>query len=228
VSEPSVITIAVAADERIIREALRCLLERESDFRIVGHATTGRDALRLVTRRKPHVLLVRAALPGPNGLELTRQVHEQVPATAVILIARFVAEWHLLAALRNGAAGYVSSLAQESDLARAIRRAAAGGRYVSAPFARDGVEAWVRRVRNGEAADPFETLTTREREILRLVAEGYSSVRIAGRLSISPRTAESHRANVMRKLRLSNYVELIRYALVRGILPMVDVPARSN
>jgi len=223
-----VITIAVAADEIIIREALRCLLERESAFRIVGHATTGRDAVRLVKRRKPHVLIVRAALPGPNGLDLTRQVHDQSPSTKIILIARFVAEWHLLAALRNGATGYVSSLAQESDLSRAIRRVVSGAHYVSVPFARDGVEAWVRRVRSGEAADPFETLTTREREVLRLVAEGYSSARIAGRLSISPRTAESHRANVMRKLRLSNYVELIRYALVRGILPMMDSPVRSN
>ena len=86
----------------------------------------------------------------------------------------------------------------------------------------------MRRVRSDEAADPFETLTTREREVMRLVADGYSSARIAGRLSISPRTAESHRANVMRKLRLANYVELIRYALVRGILPMIDSPLRSN
>jgi DNA-binding NarL/FixJ family response regulator len=222
------ITIVLAADELIIREALRCLLERESDVRIVGQATAGRDAVRLVARRKPHVLIVRAALPGPNGLDLTRQVHEQAPTTRVILVSRFVADWHLLAALRNGAAGYVSSLAQESDLTRAIRRVVAGGHYLSAPFAREGVEAWVRRVRGGEAPDPFETLTAREREVLRLVAEGYSSARIAGRLSISPRTAESHRANVMRKLRLSNYVELIRYALVRGILPLIDIPLRSN
>ena len=109
------ITIVLAADETIIREALRCLLEREPDFRIVGHATSGRDALRLVARRKPDVLIVRAALPGSNGLEVTRQVHEQIPATRVILVSRFMAEWHLLAALRNGAAGYVSNLAQESD-----------------------------------------------------------------------------------------------------------------
>jgi len=222
------ITIAVAADETIIREALRCLLEREPDFRIVGHAASGRDALRLVARRKPDVLVVRAVLPGSNGLEVTRQVHEQVPATRVILISRFAAEWHVLAALRNGASGYVSSLAQDSDLARAIRRVAGGGYYLSSPFSRSGVEAWVGRLRSGESADPFETLTTREREVLRLVAEGYSSARIAGRLSISPRTAESHRANVMRKLSLSSYVELIRFALVRGILPMFDNPVRAN
>jgi DNA-binding NarL/FixJ family response regulator len=223
-----VITIALAADENIIREALRCLLERERDFRIVGHATGGRDAVSLVTRRKPDVLVVRAALPGPNGLEITRQVHEQAPATRVILVSRLVGEWHLLAALRNGAAGYVSSLAQERDLSRAIRRVVDGAYYLSRPFSRSGVETWVRRVRGGEVRDPFETLTTREREVLRLVAEGYSSARIAGRLSISPRTAESHRANVMRKLHLSNYVDLIRYALVRGILPMIDNSGRPN
>jgi len=222
------ITIALTADENIIREGLRCLLERHRDFRIVGEALGGRDTVRLVSRRKPDVLIVRATLPEPDGLEITRQVHEQVPTTRVVLVSRLVAEWHLLAALRNGAAGYVSSVAHESDLPRAVRRVAGGGYYLSTPFSRSEAEIWVRRARDGEVRDPFETLTTREREVMRLVAEGYSSARIAGRLSISPRTAESHRANVMRKLRLSNYVELIRYALVRGILPMIDNPARSN
>ena len=222
------ITIALADDESLSREGLRCLLEREPDFRVVGQAAGGRDAVRLVTRRKPHVLIVRTALPGPNGLEITRQVHERAPATQVILISRLATEWHVLAALRNGATGYVSSLAHEPNLSRAIRRVAGGAYYLSAPFSRFGVETWLRRSKGADAGDLLETLTVREREVLRLVAEGYSSAQIAGRLSISPRTAESHRANVMRKLRLSNYVELIRFALLRGILPMMENPLRSG
>jgi DNA-binding NarL/FixJ family response regulator len=217
-----VITIALADDESLSREGLRCLLERERDFRVVGHATGGRDAVRLVTRRKPRVLIVRAALPGPSGLDITRQVHERAPATQVILISRLATEWHVLAALRSGAAGYVSSLAEEGNLSRAIRRVAGGAYYLSTPFSRLGVETWLRRSQGAGVGDPLEALTPREREVLRLVAEGYSNSQIAERLSISTRTAESHRANVMKKLRLSNYVQLIRFALLRGILPIVS------
>ena len=224
----SVISIVLADDEPLSREALRCLLELQKDFRVVGEATGGRDVVRLVARRKPDVVIVRTAMLGLSGLDITRQVQEQSPESRVIVISRNTADWYVLAALRNGAAGYLSTLAQTTDLMRAVRRVVVGAYYLSAPFARAGVETWVRRARAVEARDPFETLTTREREVLRLVAEGYSSARIADRLSISPRTAESHRASAMRKLHLSNYVELVRYALVRGILPMIDTPAHST
>jgi DNA-binding NarL/FixJ family response regulator len=222
------ITIALADDESIGREGLRCLLERERDFRVVGHATGGRDAVRLVVRRKPRVLIVRTALPGADGLEITRQVHERAPATQVILISRAATDWHLLAALRSGAAGYVSSQVRERNLSRAIRRVAGGAYYLGAPFSQFAVDTWLRRSQGADAGDPLEALTVREREVLRLVAEGNSSPRIAQRLSISPRTAESHRANVMRKLRLSNYMQLIRFALLRGILPIVETPVRRT
>jgi DNA-binding NarL/FixJ family response regulator len=217
---PRVITIALADDESLIREGVCCLLERERDFRVVGRATAGSDAVRLVTRRKPRVLIVRATLLGRRGLDVARQVHAQAPDTQVIVISP-LGEWHLLTALRNGAAGYVSSLAEHCDLARAVRRVAAGAVYLSAPFSRIAVETWLRRSKD-IGGDPLDTLTAREREVLGLVAEGYSNAQIAARLSISPRTAESHRANVMRKLELFNHVQLIRFALLRGILPIVD------
>lgn len=221
------ITIALADDETISRGALRCLLERERDFKVVGHAASGRDAVRLATRRKPRVLIVRAALPGPDGLEITRQVREHAPGTRVIVLSRLATEWFVLAALRSGAAGYVSCLAETRNLSQAIRRVAAGAYYLSAPFSRFA-EAWLRRSPDAGALDPFETLTARQREVLRLVAEGYSSAQIAARLSISPRTAESHRASIMRKLRLTNSVQLIRLALLRGILPIVEGPVRPS
>jgi two-component system response regulator NreC len=222
-----VIRIVLADDERLNREALRCLLELQKDFTVVGEATGLRDVGRLVSRRKPDVVIVRSAMLGVSGLDITRKVQEQSPSSRVIVISGHTADWYVLAALRSGAAGYVSTLAQTTDLMHAVRRVVVGAHYLSAPFARAGVETWVRRAYGVEVRDPFETLTTREREVLRLVAEGYSSAQIADRLSISPRTAESHRASVMRKLGLSNYVELIRYALVRGILPMTDTPVRS-
>ena len=219
------ITIALADDESISRDALRCLLAREQDFRVVGDVG-GREAVRLAVRSRPRVLIVRAAFPGESGLEITRQVHEQAPGTQVILISSPAPEWHLLAALRSGASGYLSAVARERNLSAAIRRVAAGAYYLSPPFSRFAVETWLRRSRAAEAADPLEILTEREHEVLRLVAEGHSSSRIADRLSISPRTVESHRANVMRKLQLSSYVQLIRFALLRGILPIVDTPRR--
>jgi DNA-binding NarL/FixJ family response regulator len=222
------ITIVLADDESISREALGCWLERERDFRVVGVATGGRDALRVVVRRKPRVLIVRTAVPGRDGLEITRQVHEQAPHTQVILLSRSATDWHVMAALRSGAAGYVSSFARERNLARAIRRVAGGEYYLSAPFSQFAVDTWLRRSQGADAGDPLEALTARERQVLQLVAEGNSSTRIAQRLSISPRTAESHRANVMRKLRLSNYVQLIRFALLRGILPLVEHPVRRG
>lgn len=221
------ITIALADDESLGREGLRCLLERERDFRVVGHATGGRDTVRLVVREKPHVLIVRTALPGPDGLEITRQVHARAPATQVILISRQATDWHLLAALRSGATGYVSSFVRERNLSRAIRRVAGGAYYLSPPFSQFAVDTWLRRSQ-GLDGDPLKGLTAREYQVLRLVAEGHSSTRIAQRLSISPRTVESHRANVMRKLRLSNYVQLIRFALLRGILPIAETPLRRG
>jgi DNA-binding NarL/FixJ family response regulator len=223
----SVISIVLADDEQLSREALRCILELQKDFKVVG-ATGIRDAVRLVARRKPEVVIVRTSMLGLTGLDITRQVQEQSPSSRVIVISRHTADWYVLAALRNGASGYLSTLAQSTDLMRAVRRVVVGAYYLSAPFARAGIESWLRRARGTEARDPFESLTMREREVLRLVAEGNSSARIADRLSISPRTAESHRASAMRKLRLSNSVELIRYALVRGILPMSEAPARST
>lgn len=220
-AQPGAMRIVLADDQNVVREGIKCLLETEPDFEVVGEADDGLAAVSLVERLRPHVLIVDVALRGLSGLEVTRQVRQRAPDTAVLVLSRYVNEWYVTEALRNGATGYVAEHAQARELIRAIRTVAQGKRYVSAPLSMDDVQAWLAQA-DRHAADPYETLTSREREVLQLVAEGYSSTRVARRLSISVRTAEAHRANVMRKLRLRNHTELIRYALARGVLPPLE------
>ena len=220
-AQPGATRIVLADDQNVVREAIKCLLETEPDFEVVGEADDGLAVVSLVERLKPHVLIVDVALRGLSGLEVARQVRQRSPDTAVLVLSRYVNEWYVTEALRNGATGYVAEHAQARELIRAIRTVAQGKRYVSAPLSMDDVQAWLAQT-DRHGGDPYETLTSREREVLQLVAEGYSSTRVARRLSISVRTAEAHRANVMRKLRLRNHTELIRYALARGVLPPLE------
>jgi two-component system, NarL family, response regulator NreC len=214
------IRIVLADDQNVVREAIKCLLEIERDFEVVGEADDGLAVVPLVERLRPDIVILDVAIPGLFGLEVTRQVRQRLPQTAVIVLSRYVNEWYVTEALRNGAAGYVAQHADARELIRAVRSVAQGQRYLSAPLSMDDVQTWLTQSRH--AGDPYETLTSREREVLQLVAEGYSSMRVARRLTISVRTAEAHRANVMRKLRLKNHTALIRYALARGVLPPLE------
>ena len=192
------------------------MLEVEKDFKVIGEVADGLKVVGLVERLKPRMLLVAVPMPGLDGLEVTRLVHEQSPATSVIVLSMYSKEQYVIQALRNGASGYVVTRAKPAELMRAIRRVIAGDRYLSEPLSRRPIAAWLQRVKSA-GRDAFETLTRREREVLLLIAEGYSSAGIGHHLSISRRTAESHRANVMRKLSLRNQADLIRYVLARAL-----------
>ena len=215
------IRIVLADDQNVVREAVRCLLEVEPDFDVVGEVDDGLAVVPLVERLRPQVLIVDVAMPGLSGLEVARQVRQRSPQTGILVLSRYVSEWYVTEALRNGAVGYVAEQAEARELIRAIRTVAQGKRYLSAPLSVDDVQAWLAQAEHG-AGDAYTTLTGREREVLQLVAEGHSSTRVARRLAISVRTAEAHRANVMRKLRLENHTALIRYALARGVLPPLE------
>jgi len=212
--------LLLADDERVVRQALRCLLEREPDLHVVGETADGLETLRVVTRLKPDVLVTDAALPGLYGLEVTRRVRIEAPATAVVILARDISDWAVTEALRHGALGFVARHADVAELLRAVRAAARGRRYLGAPLSAQSIDTWLARAARARR-DPYDSLTPREREILQLVADGLSSPAIARRLAISARTADTHRANLMRKLRLGNRAALIRYALSRGVLPPV-------
>jgi two-component system response regulator NreC len=212
-------TIVLADDHRIVRQGLRALLKAEPDFHLVGETGDGLEAVQLVEQLRPDVLVLDLMMPSLNGLEVTRQVSERSPHTRVVILSMHADEAYVLEALRNGAAGYVLKDASVSGLVRAVREVDAGRRYLSPPLSEHAIEAYVKKAKDAPI-DRYDTLTTREREILQLVAEGHTNAEIADRLSISVRTAETHRANMMGKLDLHSQTDLIRYALRRGIIPM--------
>ncbi len=212
-------TIVLVDDHHILRQGLRALLEAEQDFHLIGEAGDGLEAVQLVERLRPDVLVLDLMMPGLSGLEVTRQVCQRSPHTRVIILSMHNNEAYVLEALRNGAAGYVLKDSSVADLVQAVRAVTAGRRYLSPLLSERAIEVYAQKAQE-VAADPYETLTNREREVLHLVAEGCSNTKVAARLSISPRTAETHRANMMRKLDLHTQTDLIRYALRRGIIPL--------
>ena len=213
------VTIILADDHHIMRQGLRMLLEAEEDFRVVAEAGDGREATRLAERFTPDILIVDVMMPGLNGLEVTRQVGKRSPHTRVIMLSMYSNEAYVLEALRNGAAGYVLKEASATDLIRAVREVIAGRRYLGPPLSEHAIKAYVQKAQD-DLLDPYETLTTREREVLQLAAEGRTNADIAAALFVSPRTVETHRAHLMHKLGLHSQADLIRYALRRGILPL--------
>jgi two-component system, NarL family, response regulator NreC len=210
------ISIVLADDHHIVRQGLRALLETESGFSLVGETGDGLEAVRIVERLNPRVLVCDLMMPGLNGLEVTRQVTNRTK-TRVVILSMHASDAYVSEALKNGARGYVLKDSQSSELVRAIREVAAGRRFLSHPLSQREIERYDQKRLSGHT-DPFDTLTGREREVLQLAAEGLTNIQISERLFISPRTTETHRANLMRKLFLQNQSELIRYAVKRGII----------
>jgi two-component system response regulator NreC len=212
------ITILLADDHIVVRQGLRSLLETQPDFEVIGEAGDGPEALQQVQALQPQVLVLDLVMPGMSGLEVVRRVHDQ---TRVIILSMHSNEAYVVEALRCGAYGYVLKDATAGELAEAIRAVVAGQRFLSAPFSEHGIEDYLRRGRTGPL-DPYETLTAREREVLVLAASGLSNSEIAARLTISPRTVEIHRANMMHKLSLHTQTELVRYAIRRGLVTLEE------
>src|SRR5437588_8476774 len=213
------ITIVVAIGHTIVRQGLTALLRETPGFHLLGEASNGQEAVQFVERLRPDVLIVGLMMPGLNGLEVAQRVHLMHGTTHVIVLSMYANEAYVLQALRNGAAGYVLKDAQVADLVTAVQEVVAGRHYLSPPLTERAIESYVDKARTAPP-DLYETLTAREREVLQLAAEGHNRSDIGARLSISPRTVETHRASIMRKLGLRTQTDLVRYALRRGIIPM--------
>jgi DNA-binding NarL/FixJ family response regulator len=214
-------TVVLADDHPIVRQGLRTLLEAEGDFAVIGEEANGLQVVELVERLRPDVLLLDVRMPGLTGLEITRQVVQRALKTRIVILSMHADETYVLDALRHGAAGYVLKDAPPSDMLTAVREVTAGRRYLSPALSERAIAAYARHAQ-AAPADVYETLTTREREVLQLAAESSSASEIAARLGISPRTVETHREHLMRKLGLQSQTDLIRYAFRRGILPLED------
>jgi len=213
------ITIVLADDHRIVRQGLHALLKAEADFDVIGEAGDGLKVLDLVRKLNPDVVVLDLMMPGLNGLEVARQLSKQTPNTKIIILSMYDDEGFVLEALSNGVSAYVLKDAGSTDLIQAVREVRAGHRYLSPPLSDRAIEVYEQMTKAG-TMDKYETLTTREREVLHLSAEGHTNNEIAVRLGISVRTAETHRSRLMHKLDIHTQADLTRYALRRGIIPM--------
>jgi DNA-binding NarL/FixJ family response regulator len=215
------ITVVLADRHDLIRQGMRSLLETEPSFTVVGEAADGWAALELVNRLHPSVLVADFSLPGLSGTDVTRNVNKRFPQTRVLMLSSQVEEGYVLESLKSGAAGYALKQSGVEELIQAVREVAGGRRYLSPSLSERAIEVYV-SVQQEQDYELSATgpLTGREREVLQLVTDGLTSAQIAEKLSISPRTAETHRANMMRKLGLRNQAELVRYALQHHIVPL--------
>jgi DNA-binding NarL/FixJ family response regulator len=198
------VTILLADDHHVMRQGLRMLLEAQEGLRVIAEAGDGLETTQLAERLAPDVLIVDVMMPGLNGLEVTRHVCRCLPHTRVIILSMYSNEMYVLEALRHGAAGYVLKEASGTDLVRAVREVAAGRRYLSPPLSEPAIEAYLQKARN-TPLNLYDTLTARERQVLQLVAEGRTNADIAAALFVSPRTVETHRLHLMRKLGLHTH-----------------------
>ena len=211
------IRVLVADDHTIFRAGVRLLLEAEPDIDVVGEALDGNEAIALAESLRPDVILMDIAMPGTNGLEATRLIKARFPDMHVLVLTMHHTDEYFFEMLKAGASGYVLKGAETSELISAIREVSRGEVFLHPTMAKKLLQDYLSRLQEAEGSGQ-PALTPREKDILRLLAEGYSNKEIAARLFVSPSTIHSHRTNLMQKLTLSSRQELISYARQRGLL----------
>jgi two-component system response regulator NreC len=214
----SMVDILLVDDHTVIRAGLRLVLERHSDFHVVGEAADGREGVAEAGRLRPDVVVMDLAMPNLNGMEAARQIVANSPGIAIVVLSMHSDEEYVLRALKSGARAYVLKESAEADLIAAVRAVTSGKSFFSPKVSRMLVEDYVRQLQDREIEDSYELLTGREREVLQLVAEGKSNKDIANLLNLSVYTVETHRANIMEKLSLHSVPELILYAVRKGVI----------
>lgn len=205
--------VVLAEDHPIVREGIRSFISKLPDYSVVAECRTGLETLRALERTAPDILIADLRLPELDGLEVIRRAHKQCPSLRILVLSMHAGASFVVRALRNGANGYILKNSNLADLSKALDVVMNDGTYLSADVA---------RFINVETLpfDPYDQLTKREREVLQLVAEGYSAIQIKDILHISARTVEKHRSNLMLKIKLTNHADVIRYALQRGLIPL--------
>jgi two-component system, NarL family, response regulator NreC len=212
------ISILLADDHHLVRQGIRTLLESEPELEVIGEASSGLECVQMVDKLKPQIVVLDLMMPGINGLEVTRRISDEA---RVIILSMHANEAYVLEALQKGAYGYVLKDSTADELIQAVLEVARGKRYLSPPFSERAIAAYIQKASTA-TTDPYDNLSNREREIFYMVAIGHSNNEISSTLSISPRTVEGHRSNIMHKLNLQSQADLIRYAIRKGILPLED------
>lgn len=212
------IRIFLADDHAVLRAGLRALINAEPDMEVVGEAGDGLEAVAKAEDLGPDVVVMDISMPGLDGLAATQRLRERGLAGRVLILTVHADEQYLLQALKVGASGYVLKSAADTDLLEAIRAAHRGGVYLYPSAVQTLMGTYMQDVATGQASDSYGRLTEREREVLKLTAEGYTNREIAERLVLSPKTVDTYRERIMEKLGLSRRSELVRYALQKGLL----------
>ncbi len=212
------IRIVLADDHTIMRSGLRAVLERHADFQVVGEAADGRQVIQCMDQNRPDVIVMDIAMPLLNGIEAARQITARHPQVAIVVLSMHSDEGYVLRALKAGARGYLLKDSAEGDLITAIRAVKDGKAYFSPAISRMLVDDYMRQLQQRGVEDSYELLTTREREILQLLAEGRSNKDIAKLLDLSLYTVETHRSNILEKLNLHSVPELMLYAIRKGVI----------
>ena len=205
--------VLIADDHTLVAEGLRYLIEAEPDLEVVAHAENGQQALRNCIDIRPDIALMDNAMPVLNGIEATRLIRKKCPETRVVMLSMYSDQTHILRALQAGATGYVLKKSVSKDLVTAIRQVHCGHHFLKPELA-DSV---IQQVTSAPF-DPLERLSCRERQVLPLVADGYTSIEIGRRLSISPKSVETYRARMMVKLRIRDLAGLIKFAIQQGVI----------
>jgi DNA-binding NarL/FixJ family response regulator len=208
----------IADDHPLVRSGLRALLERDGEFQVIAEAADGYEAIDLAVLHKPDVILLDVGMPRLSGPDAAQSISQKLPAARIVMLSMHSDEAYVLRALKAGARGYLLKASPEQDVIAAIRAVAAGNAYFSPSITKLLVEEYVVEARRRGVEDTYDLLSTREKEILQLLASGKTNREIAELLFISVATVETHRNNVFQKLHLHNLAELILYAVRKGLI----------
>ena len=215
----SKITVLVAEDHTIVRKGICSLIDGKADIQVVGEAEDGREAIDKVGTLLPDVILMDITMPHLNGLEATRQIKKTFPQMKILALTMYTNEEYILQILQAGASGYVIKQAAPAELISAIHAVYRGDSYLSPSISKTIIDEYLRHITPATPVE-YEKLTDREREVLQLIAEGFSSREIADKLNVSVKTVGVHRTNLMEKLEIYNVTDLVKYALRKGIISL--------
>jgi DNA-binding NarL/FixJ family response regulator len=212
------IRVLVVDDHTIVRDGICALLALTGDIEVIGEATNGSEALKMVRELHPDVVVMDIAMPIMGGMEATRRINKEFPKTKILVLTQHDDKEYVFPVLESGASGFISKAAASSELVSGIRAVHRGDSYLTPAVAKLLVVSYQRTARKHTGQDIYDQLSERERDVLKLLVEGYSTKEIADTLIITPKTVEGHKTNLMAKLGIHNRIELVKYALRKGII----------